>query len=119
VNEHDRAAIWKLRAVDSLEHIWPQNPGPNDGWAGKLTDSSGIQHPINEHVGRIGNLLLMPIPLNSAAKTHAFKDKKKVYEQHNLRSVRQVCECDDWNLMTIEDRETRIIEWAKSRWADI
>lgn len=119
IDEHDRAAIWKLRAVDSLEHIHPQNPGSADGWSGKLVDSDGLVHPINEEVGRIGNLLLMPSPLNSTAKTHSFADKKRIYAQHNLRSVREVCAREDWNLAEITTRETAIVEWARTRWADI
>jgi hypothetical protein len=118
VDEHDRAAIWKIRAVDSVEHIHPQNPNGSD-WAGALIDFTGVERPIQEQVGRIGNLLLLPIPLNSAAKAYGFDSKKKTYAQHNLRMVKEVLSEADWNVFAIDLREARIVEWAKLRWADI
>jgi hypothetical protein len=119
VDEHERSQIWKRRAVDSIEHIHPQNPGPRDGWAGKLIDAEGVERPVGEHVGRIGNLILLPAPLNSEAKTHAFEEKKKIYGRHNLRMVHEVVQEVDWSLATISNRETAIVNWARTRWDDI
>jgi hypothetical protein len=63
--------------------------------------------------------MLLPIPLNSAAKAYRFEDKKKSYAQHNLRMVKEVHSQEDWNLPAIEEREAKIVAWAKSRWDDI
>lgn len=35
-DEHERNAIWKKRASDSVEHIFPQNPWSVAGWNGKM-----------------------------------------------------------------------------------
>jgi hypothetical protein len=118
IDEHGRAAIWKVRASDSIEHIHPQNPSGDD-WAGKLVDANGVERAVQEHVGRIGNLMLLPMPLNSAAKAHRFDIKSKSYAQHNLRMVKEVCDEADWNLAVIEKREAKIVSWAKLRWDDI
>lgn len=110
VDEHERTAIWKKRASDSIEHIFPQNTWGAAGWQGKMRP---------KHVGRIGNLLLLPIVLNQQAKTKSFAEKKAIYETHNLRMVKEVCQESDWTLDQIDARESSIIDWAKTRWADL
>jgi hypothetical protein len=113
VDEQLKAAIWKLRAGDSIEHIFPQNPEAS-AWRGKM---GPIDHLINVH--RIGNLVLLPLSLNQAARDLAFHKKKETYVKHNLRMVHEVCENDYWTLSEIESREARIVDWAKTRWCDI
>jgi hypothetical protein len=115
-DEQERSAIWKLRASDSIEHVHPQNPGP--GWAGKMVGDDG-EEPLERHVGRIGNLLLLPIRLNSEAKARPFAEKKQIYLKHNLRMVKEVTPIADWNLGGIIEREAKMAVWAKTRWADI
>lgn len=118
-DEHERSAIWKQRAQDSIEHIFPQNPGSGPDWAGKMRRQSGSEEALQQHVGRVGNLLLLPMPLNREAKTRPFSEKKGVYAKHNLRMVREVCDESIWTLAEIERREATIAEWAKRRWADL
>ena len=74
---------------------------------------------VQEHLGRIGNLLLLPISLNQQAKTKPFADKKDLYEKHNLRMVKEVCSEAEWSFNQINERENKIIEWAKTRWSDL
>lgn len=119
VDEHDRKAIWKLRATDSIEHIFPQNPGNEPGWRGKMRNGTKSVRTVEAHVGRIGNLLLLPKSLNEQARNFAFSKKKEIYAKHNLRMVHEVCREDDWTLKQIEEREARIVTWAKTRWADL
>ncbi len=76
VDEHDRNEIWKRRASDSVEHIFPQNPWPEAAWIGKMRRPGGLEEPIENHVGRMGNLLLLPIVLNQQAKARSFDEKK-------------------------------------------
>lgn len=101
-----RAGIWKLNATDSIEHIQPQTPGA--AWP--------TAQP--EDVGRIGNLLLLPEKLNSAARNSGFTKKKKIYAQYHLRIVEEVCENQRWDASAIEDRTVAICEFVRSRWAD-
>jgi len=117
VNEHDRNAICKSRAADSIEHICPQCPGPS--WEGTMRTGDAVEEDPSIHVGRIGNLMLLPLVVNQQAQVKPFVEKKALYLQHNLRMVQEVCREANWTLAEIEARETRIIEWAKSRWDDV
>lgn len=118
VDEFERARVWALRADESIEHIYPQNPGV--GWFGKLYPDRGATDDDNaRHVHRIGNLLLLSKVVNSSAGCRPFNEKKSSYDQYNLRSVREVSDLDDWTLVSIEARETRLAQWAKARWQDI
>lgn len=56
IDEHERNAIWKKRASDSVEHIFPQNPWRVTGWNGKMCRADGVEQNVLFHVGRIGNL---------------------------------------------------------------
>ena len=117
VDEQERSAIWKERASDSIEHIFPQTPGP--AWNGKMRGADGIERPIDHNVGRIGNLLLLPDMLNSQARAEGFVEKKRIYAKHNLRMIAEVVAEQEWTLGKIESREAVITKWATSRWADI
>src|SRR5437763_5382 len=83
VDEHERSAIWKKRASDSIEHIFPQNPYSEQAWRSKMRDSAGNEQPLEPNVGRIGNLLLLPGALNSEAKIAPFGTKKGIYQRHS------------------------------------
>jgi hypothetical protein len=117
VDETEKVAIWKLRASDSIEHIFPQNPS-GSAWSGKMSDR-GTAQPLEPNVGRIGNLLLLPIQLNQEARNLPFVRKKEIYVKHNLRMVQEVSNVGDWTLSEIETREARIAGWAKLRWCDV
>jgi len=119
IDEHERAAIWKKRASDSIEHIFPQNPWNVAAWQGKMCRKGQPDEEISQHVGRMGNLLLLPILLNQQAKTKPFAEKKAIYEKHNLRMIKDVCKETDWTLDQIEAREAAIVAWAMTRWADL
>ncbi len=119
VNEHDRNEIWKSGARDSIEHIFPQNPSREAAWNGKMRRGRGKEQPIGIHVHRIGNLVLLPIRMNQETKIRPFSEKKKIYAKHSLRMIQEICDEDDWTLKQIEDREARIVAWAKTQWADI
>jgi hypothetical protein len=119
VDEHDRNDIWRRRASDSIEHIFPQNPSRQAAWKGKMRRGRGKEKPIEVNVGRIGNLLLLPITLNQESKIKPFPQKKEIYARHHLRMVAEVCDEPDWTLKQIEQRETKILDWAKTQWADV
>jgi hypothetical protein len=117
-DEHDRSAIWRERASDSIEHIFPQTPGV--GWETKMQNpQTGEELTLAHHVSRIGNLILLPIVLNSEAKALPFGQRKLIYAKHNLRMVHEVVAQDDWGYDMIVARESDLLGWAKVRWADI
>ncbi len=118
IDEHEKNGIWKLRASDSIEHIFPKAP-TGSVWRDKMRSAVGPKQPIEPNVDRIGNLILLPIKLNQEAKNSPFVTKKTTYRKHNLRMIQQVCDESDWTLSTIEAREARIVAWAKARWSDV
>ena len=114
VDLQERSKIWKLRASDSIEHIFPQGASL---WSDKLDIYGG--NTKWRQIGMIGNLLLLPIRLNQEAQDLPFERKKEIYLKHNLRMVREVCQEADWTGSEIEARQARIVAWATTRWADI
>jgi hypothetical protein len=122
VDEHEKAAIWKIRAADSIEHIFPQTP--STAWRNKMRRGDGPLEPIEANVGRIGNLLLLPLVLNQEAQNFPFDSdketsKKEIYAKHSLRMIKDVCMEKDWTLSEIDAREAKIVDWARKRWNDI
>lgn len=118
VDEKEKGRVWKLRAVDSLEHVFPQNHQA-PGWKGKMKNANGKLQDADAHIGRIGNLLLLPEKVNKEAQDRAFSDKKTSYAKHNLRMIHKVRDLPDWTLVDIEAREKNILAWAKTRWGDL
>jgi hypothetical protein len=118
VDENDKIGVWKLRASDSIEHIFPQNPS-GSAWKSKMRAAGGTSQRLESNVGRIGNLLLLPVVLNEEAQNSAFSRKKEIYARHHLRMIDEICKESDWTLAEIEAREARIVAWAKTRWCDL
>lgn len=117
INKEIREAIWQERsASDTIEHIFPQSPEPGGAWEGKLKKHQRIE----SHVHRIGNLILLPQPLNEEARRQGFAEKKNIYaKSEGLRMVKEIMRERDWRQQEIEKRERKIIEWATDAWADL
>lgn len=117
INKEIREAIWQERsASDTIEHIFPQSPEPGGAWDGKLRKHQRIE----SHVHRIGNLILLPQPLNEEARRQGFAEKKNIYaKSEGLRMVKEIMSEKDWRQQEIEKREKKIIEWAKTAWVDL
>jgi hypothetical protein len=117
INKELRESIWTARSPsETIEHIFPQNPEPEGPWDDKFDQN---EEP-DDHIDRIGNLLLLPPRLNSQAGRKSFKDKKEIYKKaEGLRMVREILDCDDWNQAEIEKREGKIAAWIKDAFSDI
>lgn len=117
VNEEIRASIWQARtANESIEHIMPQNPELGGAWDGK----TNIESRYDLIVNRIGNLILLPQPINNEAKRQGFIAKKGVYKKsEGLRMVQEILNFTDWSQKDIEDREQEILKWISSEWSDL
>ena len=109
VPENVRREIFHSTAEQSIEHIFPRNVNAQ-GWDNKIP---------SEHVDRIGNLLLLPVSLNKKAGDKPFAKKKEFYRDSKLCMADEVCEKEDWGLEQIKEREKRIMDFAKHRWADL
>lgn len=120
IDDRVAQAVWNKPAEKTIEHIFPQNPEPNGPWRAKMRRGAvGRACPVDDHVHRIGNLVLLSATLNEEARRQGFEQKKAVYRKQQLRMFEEVLACETWTLKEIEDRENRIMEWARGEWADL
>lgn len=117
VNEELKNLIWQARSSnESVEHIMPQNPEQGSAWDGKI--EAATRHELIANC--IGNLILLPQPLNNEAKRQGFIAKKGVYgKSEGLRIVQEVIKEDDWSQTEILAREKKILDWINLEWADM
>lgn len=99
--------LWEASAAKSIEHIHPQSRGAN------VSVDTGI------FVHRLGNLTLLPPGLNSQLQDKPANEKFESYRSTGLLGATEVStHRGQWDRAAVEDRENRLIEWAKIRWAD-
>jgi hypothetical protein len=95
--------IWLVSPSESIEHIWPKSTAPE------------------KHRHRLGNLVLLPPKLNSKLQAMPAEDKILPYRKTGLLIAGEVAdqmENGGWDIKAIKQREEKLIEWAKSEWAD-
>ena len=101
--------IWLKSPSKSIEHIFPQSNK-------KIPDK--IKHSI-------GNLLLLPPPLNSSLKAKSPREKIEPYRNTGLLIAFEVA--DDmtnrrkrarksWTIKSVKERETILLDWAATEW---
>ncbi len=90
-----------------VEHIMPQTL--NDAWKAELGENAEEVH--QELCDTIGNLTLIRHNQNLGNK--AFREKKKIYENHAGLQIAKtdITNCDKWNAETIKRRTHRIVEY--------
>lgn len=95
----------------TIEHVLPENPG--EGWDEAVSPDRHAQL-----VYRLGNLTLLDKRLNRDAGNRAFAEKRVLYAQSAYRMPRQLDEhaAPEWNATTIEARQRRMAEIARSIW---
>ena len=90
--------IWQESAANSIEHILPQSRGKQNGW----------------QVHRLGNLLLLPPPLNSGLGDKDPQAKVDDYRRTGLFIAAEVADMIQeygWGEAEIKSREDEITEW--------
>ena len=92
--------IWERSAADSIEHIWPQSKAPES------------------QVHRLGNLVLLPPPLNSKLQDLDPQKKAGAYIKTGLLIAQEVASQLDapWKRASIDEREEKLLEWATEEW---
>ena len=114
INEEIWEKVWQKTPNQTIEHIFPQKPGKNKDWMGKLGKGKDA---IENNVNRLGNLILLPDKLNLEASNKKFKDKKDIYKRYDrLRLLDEIVRKSDWNIDKIDERERRLIRWIKKTW---
>ncbi|MCH8088379.1 MAG: HNH endonuclease [Chloroflexi bacterium] len=92
--------IWEASAADSIEHILPQS-----------SESKCVHW--------LGNLLMLPPKLNSKLGAKPPKAKAGEYAKTGLLAAQEVVDrLPRWRRRAIEDRETKLLQWALQEWAD-
>ena len=93
--------IWAMDASESVEHILPQSNGA-------------------EHVHWLGNLLLLPPPLNSKLQDTTPKKKAGSYKETGMRIALEAAKQveNGWEKEDIQNREDELLAWAAKEWAD-
>ena len=95
--------IWMVSPSESIEHIWAKTKAPD------------------KYRHRLGNLVLLPPKLNSTLQDDDPKDKADAYRKTGLLiagEVADIIEAGGWKKHSIEDRETALLDWAATEWAD-
>lgn len=115
-----------------IEHILPQSPKRS------LLEQLGVtSEEYTNNVNRIGNLTLLDGAPNLIASNKPYSEKKKIYQQSNLRMVRhmagtfdgdpkkgkfktivdQLCTFDEFNIQSIHKRERMLLGLARQIWS--
>ena len=116
------------------EHMLPQTPEPalRQAWAADKTNEG---KDYDEHVERLGNLLLLEKPINIVASNDFFAKKLPLYAQsgnYMARSVQALADVGknssitrfnkrllafkEWNSKSIEDRQQLLADLAIDVW---
>ncbi len=106
----------KLLTSDyEVEHIWAQHP-PNE-----MTEDEQSEHQQNVH--RLGNLTIASQSWNKSMGNRLFDEKKSQpkdrpsYANSSLLVQRELAKQPRWNVDAINERESRIVEFALLRWS--
>ena len=102
---------------DTIEHILPQSIDQQPYWKKRFR---GRRH--QRYVHDLGNLTLTKH--NSHYLNKPFADKRGTvgskghcYAKSPLYVERQLTEWQDWDASAIDERRTRLLKWARDRWA--
>ena len=67
-------------------------------------------------MNRIGNLTLLADEYNKAIQNKVFDYKKEVYKRSKLIVTNSICQYEEWNENSIENRQKGLFEIAKEVW---
>jgi hypothetical protein len=91
-----------------MEHILPQNPGPE--WSSFDSETAAA------YAKRIGNLVLLPAKSNAALGNNDFAAKAAVFSQAPYELTRQVAGTENWTPEIIAKRQRILAELALKTW---
>lgn len=99
----------------TIEHVLPQAL-KDEYWTQRFSEED---HATWLH--RLGNLALLSGNKNYKAQYYSFDRKKKIYTERGKKRVsfditKDICDCEEWTLRQLEDRQTAILNLAVSIW---
>ena len=102
--------IWEASPSNSIEHIFFQS---RESRIPLEARQEGV------FVHRLGNLLLLPLGLNSRLSNRDPEEKAPCYVQTGLLSAAEVAQTiqeHGWGVDQIREREQRMVEWIREGW---
>lgn len=106
----------EIGSGESIEHVLPQTITKRPYWQQHFDADTH-----KEYVDDIGNLVLTRD--NSSLSNKSFPDKKGTinaewpcYATSSLFQERELALQDDWTPEAIDERRSRLLDWAKRRW---
>jgi len=88
----------------SLEHIMPQRPEPGSRWVAEF--SAAFRE---EYTYRLGNMTLLTVKMNAAAKNYEFARKREHYKKTLLPLTTELAGLQELTPGYLKDRHERII----------
>jgi hypothetical protein len=92
-----------------IEHIWPEVTSKLN-----LNEEDSKNH--RECVNKLGNLAIATKSWNSSMGNEPFDKKKTQYKESVFRSQRELALYENWGKKEIEDRTTKLVQFALTRW---
>lgn len=98
----------------NLEHILPRNV--NQHWKPEDTKVPSDEHRF--FVNRIGNLALVSKDKNKISGNKAFLEKKaELFSKcESFTTTKMVCDFEDWDRDSIDQRQVKLAEYAVKTW---
>ncbi len=95
----------------TIEHILPENP--SDEW-----DSFISRERWDNAIYRLGNLTLLPAPVNRDLGGKSFREKLSAYENSSYILTRTIAEIapEEWTLEVLEARQKNLAQRAVHIW---
>ena len=111
ISDKEWELIWNATTSRSIEHILPQSKGSR---VPLRADQEGV------FVHRLGNLLLLPLDINSELGNEEPEVKANRYQETGFLMAAEVAktinEKRKWGVEQIEEREQKLIKWICEEW---
>ncbi|WP_394337602.1 HNH endonuclease family protein [Halobellus captivus] len=76
------------------------------------------QEEFDERKNKIGNLtLLIPEEHSGIEEREGLDAKKKAYKNSGIETTKEICDYDEWNDETIDERSTHLAEQLTEYWS--
>lgn len=100
----------------TVEHVLPQTPSTGSPWLDVFPDENSRM----DWTQKIGNLVLLSRPKNSAASNFPFAKKRDEYFKRTkvaqFALTLDVLDTEDWTSFELESRQAKLLSVLKGRW---
>ena len=96
----------------TVEHVLPRRPPERTGWM----DLYPNKKAIDQHVHRLGNLVVLSFAENQIAGARSLKEKQAVFSETPHILAQRVADVKDWTPDFIERRSTELADQLFQGW---